>query len=1203
MKGPRQRRFWKGLSVALALWLGVSGLGARAVRAGGPTLASESPTAPGVHVVSVGLDDLILEYTLPPISVEEVLVDGQHYTQVQADGLEIAGEAGQPALPSAAFWVGLPPEGSAEVVVLDATAHTVALSAPLLPVPAAAVEEPVPEGLFPSEALRARTGPDSSVYGVDALFPGTVAEIQPVGWIRSQRVGILRLFPVQVNPARSELILYDSLRIQLRFPGAGAGQTVAETAPFEALLRALLLNADQARLWRARTEPIAAGVQAALPGDARFLQLLVDHDGLYRLDAQQLEELGLPLEAIDPRLLHLLLDGVEVPLWIPGEADGVLEPDESIYFYGEASRSRYARTNVYWLTLDVTPGQRMPVVSAQPSGAPPAPALIATRHAEENHLYASQLADQPGSDPWFWTYLYTLSAPQRTFDLVLDDLGSGSFQATLRLYLRSSLATGLNPDHHAQVFLNDTFLTDIWWNDRDPALIEAPVPEGLLHNGTNTVRLVAAGDTGYTYDLFYVDWIELRYPRQSLVQGSETAIEVPDGGPWALSLEPFADPAIVALAVKDPRTPLLLTGETEPVPDGFRFRFESVAGNGAQYLVLSLSEAEAPAAVIARTRPDLLRPRGADYLVIAPGAFFEAIRPLLDVYEADGLRTALVDVQEIYDAFSYGRPDPEAIRAFIAYAYAHWTPPAPTYVLLVGDGHYDFRDNLGYGQPNWIPPYLAYVDPWIGESLADNRYVSVVGDDPLADLLLGRLPVNTPDEVAAVVQKTLALRAETSPQPWHSRVLFIADNPDSSGNFPALSDHIASSHLPDAYTADKVYLGINYPYQNPALAARSAILQAIDEGRLVANYIGHAGVSTLAGEQMLRTVDVQALANGPRFPLLLVWACYAGRYGEPDAANSAITEIAVRTPERGAVAAWGSSGVGLFWTHQYMNEGVFDAFFEDGIANVGAALLAGNLRLYAAAPSMGFELDEFVLLGDPAVQLPLLPTNLTFSDAWATPDPVAETSPVTITLRLKNQGPAPASDVRLSLLVPDDWTLLTYKATGLELTLISPSPPVWSLGELAAEQGGEIAITLRAGTLGWLPVTALLETSTPETTLDDNRVQLDVQVVPPPAAYITLQVEPGVVLAGTEAQVRIVVQDAQGRPAPDGTAVRLEASAGTLDASLLFTHGGIAQAKYRAPRLPGTVKLVASTDHVRAEISLPVTAARTSSRSIEPKRP
>jgi len=88
----------------------------------------------------------------------------------------------------------------------------------------------------------------------------------------------------------------------------------------------------------------------------------------------------------------------------------------------------------------------------------------------------------------------------------------------------------------------------------------------------------------------------------------------------------------------------------------------------------------------------------------------------------------------VYDEFTYGLRDAHAIRDFLRYAYENWAKPEPTYVLLVGDGHYDLRDYKQSGLRNYIPPYLAVVDPWLGETAADNRYVSVSGEDILPDI-------------------------------------------------------------------------------------------------------------------------------------------------------------------------------------------------------------------------------------------------------------------------------------------------------------------------------------------------------------------------------------------------------------------------------------------------------------------------------------
>ena len=83
------------------------------------------------------------------------------------------------------------------------------------------------------------------------------------------------------------------------------------------------------------------------------------------------------------------------------------------------------------------------------------------------------------------------------------------------------------------------------------------------------------------------------------------------------------------------------------------------------------------------------------------------------------------------------RLDPRAIRTFVDYAYHNWQSPAPTYVLLLGDGHYDYRMHTGLTTtPNFVPPYFTCADPYVCEVAIDNEFVTVSGDDRLPDLAI-----------------------------------------------------------------------------------------------------------------------------------------------------------------------------------------------------------------------------------------------------------------------------------------------------------------------------------------------------------------------------------------------------------------------------------------------------------------------------------
>ncbi|HEY66083.1 MAG TPA: hypothetical protein G4O02_16085, partial [Caldilineae bacterium] len=344
------------------------------------------------------------------------------------------------------------------------------------------------------------------------------------------------------------------------------------------------------------------------------------------------------------------------------------------------------------------------------------------------------------------------------------------------------------------------------------------------------------------------------------------------------------------------------------------------------------------------------------------------IQPLAAHRAGQGLRVKVVDVQDIYDEFNGGLPSAEAIRDFLAYAYFNWQPPAPAYVLLVGDGTFDMRDYMGTGEPTYIPPYLEFVDPWLGETASDNRFVTIVGDDNLPDMAIGRLPVNSPEEATIMVNKIIDYETNPPSGDWDKQVLFVSDNPDAAGDFYALSDD-AAAHIPEGYTINKVYYGQTHTTIDDA---RTAIVDGINAGQLFVNYIGHSAIQFWAHEKLFRLdTEVPLLNNGGKLPVMLPMTCYDGYFHYPG--YPSLEESLVRWNGGGAVAAWAASGLGIAHGHDYLNRGFFDAVFQDGITRLGLATIAGKLNLYTHSTAYRDLIDTFNLLGDPALVLPVSP--------------------------------------------------------------------------------------------------------------------------------------------------------------------------------------------------------------------------------------
>ena len=111
-----------------------------------------------------------------------------------------------------------------------------------------------------------------------------------------------------------------------------------------------------------------------------------------------------------------------------------------------------------------------------------------------------------------------------------------------------------------------------------------------------------------------------------------------------------------------------------------------------------------------RRRPAPTSSVEAEYLVISHPDFIDGLEPLVEAREAQGLTVNVVDVNDIYAAYSFGVFDPQAIRDYIAYAAAELGTQS---VLLVGGDTYDYRNYLGVNSISFIPSLYASTGRYV----------------------------------------------------------------------------------------------------------------------------------------------------------------------------------------------------------------------------------------------------------------------------------------------------------------------------------------------------------------------------------------------------------------------------------------------------------------------------------------------------------
>jgi hypothetical protein len=851
-------------------------------------------------------------------------------------------------VPFSSVLVALPPDANPSVEVLAASESTEQLVSPV--------------------RLGKRPGGvklDSTGQVIGGSFVSPTKEVSgPIEPVQIERIGVMRgahlarlsFFPVRVSG--KNLQITTSLTVKVNF-GAQLQSTSTRPDPLQAALKSAVINPEQ--------------LQSASP---------VQHGALEETASQQTSIPTAAIEIQDKGIteitysLQLTRAGNPVAYQFLGDdGDAFFEQNESILFYAEPRFSRWTSSDTYFLSNKGSNVARMksrPADLSQPNGVPWVERLF-----EENNIYTPQCYCAPipagrDGDRWVWD---RLQQPSSNPD---DNTGTYQFQLTgvdksqtveMSIWFIGFTSLSAKPDHKVDVALNGHDLGSKQWDGKNAYQADFSFSGTFLNEGGNTLTITLPDVPGITVNGIWVDAFSVRHAHNSSMAAGESLIFHGENSRREYTFTVPYEPIFSAYDVSDPDQPEVLTGispgaasVTISDPQAFNTPNHSYwIGDTTQIL---------PAEKLRMVSQSRLGSNfaGADYLIISPEEFIPSLAPLIGLHQSNGLEVAVEDVQAIYDAYGEGNLDPQAIRAFLEEAYFNWDK-APIYVLLVGDGTHDPRDYLDLKSKTFIPPFLADVDPWAGETAADNRYVTVDGGDTLPDMLLGRLPANSVSELNDMVLKIV--QYEDKPfDIWHHRAVFVADDSDPrSGDFPSLSDILIAQFPDDPFAPHRHYFD---PDQDTREEFRSELKQAWEAGSSLIMYTGHSSIYFWALEEFLHLKNVPNLKNGQKLPVVLGMTCFTGSFQFPDDpkhnATATLDEALLRHPGGGAVAVWGSTGLGVSTGHHWLAEGFMKTIYQDRISEIGKATLAGKLKLASVGTNLDL-IDTFNLLGDPATKL------------------------------------------------------------------------------------------------------------------------------------------------------------------------------------------------------------------------------------------
>lgn len=728
-------------------------------------------------------------------------------------------------------------------------------------------------------------------------------------------------------------------------------------------------------------------------------------DGIYRLNFSSLSAAGINPNVIDPRDIRMYHRGKEVAIHIQGENDGKFDTQDFIHFFGRkndgtldaklykdpshvgnTAYNLHNDSTAFFLTI--TPGingKRM----AQRQAAVPAAQLatsyndiIQNVYFENFHfgiLYTPGVRMSDFEEGEGWTSSQIGKTNPRNF--VLSNLGQipAAGDGVLEIGL-----TGRSETPHLvtiSVGPNSTVLRPVGTfnfnmmqavHQKIPVLASDFNPQGQI-----TIQVRTAGPA--PTDNVSVPYIRLTYPKlvtngdfsgqyfisptgNSRIQINNTlsnyrALEVSDpANPTVVPVSKNGSQVTFASGIEGSPSKIWVENELDikVVPNMQRVRFRDLMARKADFIVISNRFLRRPAGTYAD-----------------PVAAYAAHRASP---QGGGYDTLVVNVDELYNQFSYGEKTPLAIYEFLK---AYYPLHKPEFLFLIGRATGIFStaraNNINYFYRQ-NPAIFSFQDmvPPAGYPYADHNYG--VGLDPenplLSAIAIGRIPARTPNHVAAYLNKVKEKDALGIKEDWQKEIVHLSGGLSSfelSRYFNFLNGF--------KNIAEGPYLGGNvttYRKRSNATIELIDISKEVNDGLGLVTFFGHAAPSIIDIEIGFASDPTMGYQNKGKYPMLFLNGCDAG-----NSFGNAYTfgEDWILTPDKGASNFFAHANTGVdVYLRRYTESFYTKAFADSSMIYQPVGLIRKEAERwfyfrYGSSIINRSHAEQLVMLGDPAVKL------------------------------------------------------------------------------------------------------------------------------------------------------------------------------------------------------------------------------------------
>lgn len=376
-----------------------------------------------------------------------------------------------------------------------------------------------------------------------------------------------------------------------------------------------------------------------------------------------------------------------------------------------------------------------------------------------------------------------------------------------------------------------------------------------------------------------------------------------------------------------------------------------------------------------------------DMLIVAPDQYLAQADKIAALHaDTDGLNVAVVTPQQVYNEFSSGSADLTAFRKLLKMWYDRAQENGGNYTrycLLMSRPSYDNKmatpqaKKAGYPR---IPIWQSENSYTESGSYSTDDYIGMLADNSTAlnlghadiHVAVGRMPVKSVAEAAAAVEKLENYMLRPARGHWRNNVMVIADDQDNGihltqaekvinamrGSSDGSSIIYEKLYL-DSYRLHQSASGVTYP------EAKQRMMDKINEGVALIDYIGHASPRGWGHESLLTWTDITNLTN-TNLPFIYAATCEF-LYWDGDDVSGA--EEMWLDPEHGVIGMICPSRKVYISQNGELNESTALNFFS--YDSEGRPLRLGEIMINGKNARKGDTNKlRYGFMGDPALRLP-----------------------------------------------------------------------------------------------------------------------------------------------------------------------------------------------------------------------------------------